>query len=422
MIGTGARSEGGRETESCRTPISAQRAGGGAAGAGNGLKLAPREAGRIACARMRLLDRYLLRELLTPLAFCLCGFLIFWISFDLFSELQNFQEKKLHGIDVVEYYAVKAPEFLVTVAPMALLLALLYALTNHSRHHELVAIRAAGVSLWRMCAVYLAVGALASIVVFALNELWVPNTVDTAEQILNRRVEKPAGMNPRESLRNLGFRNAREGRTWQIGAYNLASRVMTDPKVNWQLANGYHRELFAKRALWTNGMWVFYDVYEDTYAGGGLTNRNVTNILAMPDFTESPAVIQREVKMSERLSHRGAKRADIPLAELIPYLRLHPNAQGRDEAWLLTMLHGRLAVPWTCLVVVLIAVPFGAPSGRRNVYAGVASSILICLAYFVLQQVGLALGAGGYVAPWLGGWAPNIATAAVGLWLSWRVR
>ena len=50
------------------------------------------------------------------------------------------------------YYLVKIPEILVLVLPLALLLALLYALSNHNRHHELTAIRAAGVSLWRMAA------------------------------------------------------------------------------------------------------------------------------------------------------------------------------------------------------------------------------------------------------------------------------
>jgi len=44
---------------------------------------------------MRLLDRYLFRELLIPLGYCLTGFLIFWISFDVFSELSHFQEQKL---------------------------------------------------------------------------------------------------------------------------------------------------------------------------------------------------------------------------------------------------------------------------------------------------------------------------------------
>jgi hypothetical protein len=91
---------------------------------------------------MRRLDRYLLREFLVPLGFCLGGFLIFWIAFDLFSNLHELQNKKLHGLDVAEYYVFQVPEFFILVLPIALLLALLYALTNHSRHNEITAIRA----------------------------------------------------------------------------------------------------------------------------------------------------------------------------------------------------------------------------------------------------------------------------------------
>jgi len=87
-----------------------------------------------------------------------------------------------------------------------------------------------------------------------------------------------------------------------------------------------------------------------------------------------------------------------------------------------TKLHGRLAAPWTCLVVVLIALPFGAASGRRNVFVGVASSILICFTYFVLQQLSLALGSGGHVPPWAAAWSPNAAFGLTGLFLTARVR
>src|ERR1035441_4190356 len=104
---------------------------------------------------MRLLDRYLFRELLTPLAFCLGGFLIFWISADVFKSLSEFQDDKLRLPDIVEYYLAMTPEFLVMVLPIALLLALLYTLTNHARHNEITAIRTAGVSLWRLCVPYL---------------------------------------------------------------------------------------------------------------------------------------------------------------------------------------------------------------------------------------------------------------------------
>jgi lipopolysaccharide export system permease protein len=129
---------------------------------------------------MRLLDRYLLRELLIPLGYCLCGFLSFWIFFDLFGELSMFQSKKLIARDIAEYYLISMPEMLVVVLPMALLLALLYALTNHARHHEITAIRAAGVSLWRLCLPYLIVGFIGSLLLFALNELFVPDSTDAA--------------------------------------------------------------------------------------------------------------------------------------------------------------------------------------------------------------------------------------------------
>jgi lipopolysaccharide export system permease protein len=85
-------------------------------------------------------------------------------------------------------------------------------------------------------------------------------------------------------------------------------------------------------------------------------------------------------------------------------------------------LAGRLAVPWTCLVVVLVALPFGVRSGRRSVLVGVASGIVICFVYFVLQQLALALGTGGYLPPWLAGWLPNLAFGLAGAVLTMRVR
>ena len=96
-------------------------------------------------------------------AIACAAFLIFWIAFDLFSELNHFQERNLLVSDIAELYVVKIPDFLVLILPVALLLALLYTLTNHARHHELTAIdmllpRASGcgasvflISRWGCC-------------------------------------------------------------------------------------------------------------------------------------------------------------------------------------------------------------------------------------------------------------------------------
>src|SRR5436190_15271552 len=110
--------------------------------------------------------------------------MLFWTSFHLFTHLAEFQEKHLKGKEVLQYYLFTAPENLSLVLPVALLLAALYALTNHSRHHELTAIRAAGISLWRLALPYFAVGFLASVSLFAINEFWAPDKSDRADAIL----------------------------------------------------------------------------------------------------------------------------------------------------------------------------------------------------------------------------------------------
>jgi len=52
---------------------------------------------------VRLLDRYLLRELLIPLGYCLSGFVLLIIFFDLFAQLNHFQSVKLRAGDIAEY-------------------------------------------------------------------------------------------------------------------------------------------------------------------------------------------------------------------------------------------------------------------------------------------------------------------------------
>jgi lipopolysaccharide export system permease protein len=373
---------------------------------------------------MRLLDRYLFRELLTPLVFCLGGFLVFWISFDAFNNLADFQEARLQLLDIVEYYLAMMPEFLVTILPIVLLLALLYTLTNHARHNELTAMRAAGVSLWRLCVPYLTVGLAASAVLFVLNEWCMPRGADWADRIKNRYVQKPGDAGNPAASRNFGFTNMRDHRTWFIGEYQAKPAEMLNPQVNWTSSNGLNCQLNAARAIYTNHAWTFFDVSvkEITQANAQLVSAWQTNELAMPEFTVNPAEIQSEIKVSVYENQRRARKADIPLVDIWAYLRLHPGLSRAKSGWLFTKLHGRLAAPWTCLVVVLIAIPFGAASGRRNLFVGVAGSIFICFAYFVVQQVGLALGSGGHLPAWLAAWLPNLIFGMTGLVLTARVR
>ncbi|HVY70852.1 MAG TPA: LptF/LptG family permease [Verrucomicrobiae bacterium] len=371
---------------------------------------------------MRLLDRYLLRELLLPFAYCFCGFLVFWISFEFVSEMDEFQRNHLLALDIARYYLIRTPKMLVDIVmPVSLLLSLLYTLTNHSRHNELTAMRAAGVSLWRVCVPYLAVGVALSAAAFAMNEYWVPTSVERADDVVRRY--QPDAQGARLWHRNLNFLNSRDQRIWSIGAFQLKTHELRGVHVEWKEPDGSARKLMAESANWTNGAWHFSRVEEFLYhPSNSLPDKVVTNELAMPEFSETPELIKSEIKISTRGSFKESRKLQFSTRDILEYEAMHPNMTPRDRDWLNTKLHERLAAPFTCLIVVLIAIPFGTPSGRRNAFAGVASSIFICFAYFVLKEFSLASGTGGHVPPWLAAWLPNFCFAALGIGLTFRVR
>ena len=375
---------------------------------------------------MRLIDRYLLRELMIPLGYCLGGFLLFWISFDLFTSLNEFQKASLSWGEIALFYALRAPELLVVILPVALLLALLYALTHHARHHELTAIRAAGSSLWRIALPYFGVGLSFAGLLYALNEEIVPDAAERCQELLARHASGPARKTGTGWTDLLVFENELDGRHWHIGRYHAKAALMVRPQIDWRMPDGSYRQIHAEAAAWEGNAWVFTNVEEIVYPPPPQNDIALpplrTNQLVLADLAETPELIASEIKISNMDSIKAARQSQLNAAEITHYLALHPRLDIKRRDILLTQLHNRRAAPWTCLVVVLIALPFGAASGRRNVFVGVASSVFICFAFFVLRELALALGSGGYTPAWLAAWAPNVLFGGAGFILTQRVR
>ena len=375
---------------------------------------------------MRLLDRYLLRELLVPLAYCLAGFVVFWISFDLLSELDEYQKQRLSVGQILLLYEAKTPMLLVQAMPIALLLGLLYALTHHARHHELIAMRAAGVSLARLSVPYFAVGLTFALAVFALNEFVVPAGDLVADRLLQGANKNSATRNGDWHEGRIDFGTVSGGRIWNIGDYNLETSEMKDVQVSWKSPDGWEHSLKAASAIRTNEVWTFFEVEKEVYLPEKFQESQPepmrTNVLAAIDFHETPEQIRSEIRVASILRTSSAKSAQLSIREITEYLRFHPQLSSAAASVLHTQLQARWAWPWTCLVVVAIALPFGASSGRRNVFAGVATSIFIAFGFFVLLRLGFALGAGERLPAWLAAWLPHLVFGTGGLVLSARAR
>ncbi|MGK0198881.1 MAG: lipopolysaccharide export system permease protein [Yoonia sp.] len=372
---------------------------------------------------MRLLDRFLLRELMLPMVYTFGGFYLFFVAADLTNEMPRFQKNSMSGLDIIEFYIYRTPELMGTVAPIALLLTTLYALSQHARNNELIAIRTAGVGLWRMGAVYLGVGLFASVLLFVSSEWLEPNANLRADYVLNRRISDDERRTDLQWRKAVSFKNERVDRSWNIGAYNVDTYKMLEVNVDWPDADGQRNKLFARQAFWEDEVWRFENVqmFQSTPADHGIPIQIVTNSIAMPGFNESPGLIASEIKISAMSGLRAAKKVRFSLREILNYFELHPGLTGPKAAELSTQFHGRLAMPWTCLVVVLLALPFGFLPGRRNVVAGFGVAIVLVFAFLFFTRISFALGTGGHVPGFIAGWLPQLLFGGGGFWMLRRL-
>jgi hypothetical protein len=171
---------------------------------------------------MRLLNRYLLRELLLPLGVCLSGFLVFWIAFDLFNDLKTFQEEHATLKGLAQLYGIRLPDLLMTILPVGELLGLLYALTHLARHNEITAIGGGRQPVADRPAVFRhrhpVFGGL-----YWLNEEAAAHAVEREEELRHSWVDPQGSASARLWRANVNFQNSTEHRAWSVGRFNMAS-------------------------------------------------------------------------------------------------------------------------------------------------------------------------------------------------------
>ncbi len=107
---------------------------------------------------------------------------------------------------------------------------------------------------------------------------------------------------------------------------------MANPNVIWTLPDGSWRSLQADRAERTNSIWVFFNVQllEQSGPRGSLVPLLATNVLAMPEFDETPRQILSDIRLTDSQALRGSRSADIPFKTIQDYLRFHPHLPNAD--------------------------------------------------------------------------------------------
>jgi lipopolysaccharide export system permease protein len=361
---------------------------------------------------MKLIDRYILATVLVPLFYCLMAFLMLFIIFDLFNNLSDFIEAGTPLPLILKFYVFLLPSTVMFIAPISILLAVLYGLSQLTRSNELTAMRASGVSLYRLMVPILCIGVMASLIVAFINEGLAPRSAFWTWQFLES--QKRGGSVDTEPVQELVYKNSTANRDWQIESFDTGSLLMRNITIFQERPDrSGGTEIVAATGNWQDGAWWFYDVViqERDAKGYPVAAPQSRREMQMSDFTETPRDIINDTRNAMFLTS----------SELRGVISSR-KAGGRETRTYEVDLHYRMAMPWTCLIVTLMGLPIGAHTGRKGAFQGIASAIGLFFLFYVLINIGMTIGKKGAMTPWMAVWLPNFIFLALGIFLIRRMR
>lgn len=371
---------------------------------------------------MKIIDKYILKQYLIPFGYCAAAFSLLYIILDLFDRFSDFLEVKAPLADILTYYGLFLFKvnghnpFIVVVLPIALLLATLYTMTMFARHNELTAMSASGVSVRRLMRPLMVVGLCASLFGAVVQETigpvatrWIANYT---KQVLKRSPDSSF------LVREFVYHTGPTHRQWLIKSFDQRTpNRLSGVKVSQQRSDrSIAMEITAERAEWLDGTWWFYGVQKKEFDERGdpmgppaiISDRP----LEMSEYVEQPDDFVNEMKDSDYLS----------TVEMVRIIQNRPNVSAKWVASRLTDIHSRVAMPWSCLVLLLLGLPATAGGARRPAMRSVVFGLAALFGFYFLVQFGLILGKKEIIAPWIAGWLPNLVFLMIGGILTWRLR
>lgn len=359
---------------------------------------------------MRILTRYVLREYLIPLGYCLCGFISIYVLFELFGSFSRLAEAKLPFGAAVEYFCAYLAPYFEWLAPAALMLAALYTMWNFCRHSELIAMRANGIGFFSIVSPILFVALAMGAFVWWVNDCYVPRRAQWAKQLKASKFD----LQQCEKFGNIIYRNAKEWRTWTIGRFlDESATRLGDVRVAIDRPNGGARlmTVSAPEADYLDGEWWFRDARVQYCNARGEDVASETPELddlsfrLFSEFRERPDDFQMQNRPWAYNSIRDRLR----------YLRTHKDLseKTRRQYWYDTW--AKILSPFACLVITLFAIPAGIASGRQSVFKGILGALAMFFGFYGLT-IGCMIGAdSGWLPPVFAAFLPHLIFLVLGI-------
>ena len=363
-----------------------------------------------------LLDDYIMREYATSLALVLSSFSILFLIFTFFELIGDIIRNRTPLVTVGDYLLNLIPFILYQVTPLCALVAVLITFGAFSRSSEITAMKAAGVSLYRIVTPVLILTLLISFGLFAFAELYLPNANRRQEALRSIIKDKPAQTFLRPDRKWISGQTTAAGQPARIFYYQFfdADRnIFANLTVFEFEPNTFvlKRRIFAASARWdtSENNWIFENGWQRTFSGETIASYQPFTRATFPEIHEQPSYFKKEDRPSQEMSYNELSRYISDLRQ-----------SGFDTKRLNVQLNKKIAYPLITLVMAILAIPFALSMGKRGSLAGVATAIGLAITYWVVALIFESFGNVNTLPAVLAAWTPDLLFAIAGTYLLLR--
>ena len=363
----------------------------------------------------RILDEYVVREFLNMFILVLLGFVLLMLIFTVFELLGDILRHNTPWSTVGEYLINLTPSMLYQIAPLAVLIAVLVTFGVLNRNSEIIAMKATGISLYRLVIPIVVISAMLAASLFLFDEFYLPQANQRQEALRSIIKGRPPQtfLNPEH---NWIFGQPRPGEPARIFYYQFFDRDRNE-FANLALFEfdpstfALSRRIFASRVFWdqATGSWRFQNGWQRDIEGSSVTDYREFAQTSFSEIHEDPGYFEKESLQSQEMNFGQLSRYIGDLRQ-----------SGFDTMRLRVELWHKLAYPFIAVVMAVLAIPFALSMGRRGSLEGIAVAIAVALAYFVVDGLFGALGNVNYLPAALAACSSDILFGLVGGYLLLR--
>ena len=361
-------------------------------------------------SKHRTLYRYVTREFLKILGLSLSSLILIYVVVLFLQKMTSLHKYEAPFYLVFEYLLYKLPEVTFRwTLPYAVLLSILLTLGALSRHSEITALKAGGISLYRITLPLFFIVFLISVANFLGNEYFVPYTYQKSRYVWDVKIKK-------EKLSSF-FKNYK---IWYRSDHRIYNIQLLDPQNRilkgftlYQFDDQFRctQRIDAREVKWVDGQWQFHQ--------GALRTFEEDGSLRMTPFKEMNFPLNENWESFQKIERDSDEMSYTDLRTYIQKIQ----ASGYDATRYLVGLYSKLSLPLLNLIMVLIGIPFALRTSRSGgVALSVGISVMIGFVFGVTYYVFLSIGKTGVLPPFLSAWTPTVLFGLAGVFTLMSIR